>query len=115
MRVCRYRPENEICSIRKWKEGYKRQMEIYQWLLRGMGFDVEETGYFVYVNVLKTPERFDGRLTFDIQLLDYKGDDDWVGPAILKAHACLAHDTFPEADPEYEYCRYRESVKKVEN
>ena len=31
-----------------WQDGYKRQMEIYQWLLRKNGFKVSDTGYFVY-------------------------------------------------------------------
>ena len=30
----------------KWKESYKRQMEVYQWLLRQNGFDVSDIGYF---------------------------------------------------------------------
>ncbi len=31
----------------EWHDGYKRQMEVYQWLLRRLGFRVSPTGYFV--------------------------------------------------------------------
>jgi len=31
-----------------WHEGYKRQMEVYQWLFRQNGFKVSDIGYFVY-------------------------------------------------------------------
>ncbi|MCA9323793.1 hypothetical protein KC992_01690, partial [Candidatus Saccharibacteria bacterium] len=31
-----------------WQDMYRRQMETYQWLLRQNGFDVSDTGYFVY-------------------------------------------------------------------
>lgn len=36
-----------------WHIGYKRQMEVYQWLLRKNGFEVSDTGYFVYANAQK--------------------------------------------------------------
>src|SRR3974390_491242 len=33
-----------------WQMAYKRQMEMYQWLVRRQGLAVSETGYFVYCN-----------------------------------------------------------------
>ena len=33
-----------------WHDSYRRQMEVYQWLMRGNGFKVSDTGYFVYAN-----------------------------------------------------------------
>jgi ATP-dependent exoDNAse (exonuclease V) beta subunit len=36
-----------------WHDGYKRQMEVYQWLFRQNGFKVSNTGYFVYANASK--------------------------------------------------------------
>ncbi|MEX1995639.1 MAG: PD-(D/E)XK nuclease family protein, partial [Candidatus Saccharimonadales bacterium] len=40
----------EITLDAEWQNMYKRQMEIYQWLLRRNGLDVSNTGYFVYTN-----------------------------------------------------------------
>ncbi|MBD3329894.1 hypothetical protein GF354_00005, partial [Candidatus Peregrinibacteria bacterium] len=37
----------EVTLEDEWKDGYKRQMEVYQWLLRQNGFTVNDTGYFV--------------------------------------------------------------------
>ena len=34
----------------EWKNTYKRQMEVYMWLLRKQGFDVEDRGFFLYAN-----------------------------------------------------------------
>jgi len=31
-----------------YKKGYKRQMEIYQWIMRQNGFNVSDVAYFVY-------------------------------------------------------------------
>ncbi|NCU42517.1 MAG: hypothetical protein EOM19_07450, partial [Candidatus Moranbacteria bacterium] len=38
----------EVSLDAEWHIGYKRQMEIYQWLFRKNGFRVSDTGYFVY-------------------------------------------------------------------
>ena len=43
----------------EWQIGYKRQMEIYQWLLRQNGYPVSDTGYFVYCNGDRGREGFD--------------------------------------------------------
>ena len=40
----------EVTLDADWQDGYKRQMEIYQWLVRRQGLNVSNTGYFVYCN-----------------------------------------------------------------
>jgi hypothetical protein len=37
----------------EWHDGHKRQIEIYQWLLRQNGFTVSDTGCWVYANASK--------------------------------------------------------------
>jgi hypothetical protein len=98
---------------RKHHEGYKRQMEIYQWLLRKNGLSVSHTGYFVYCNGRKDREAFDGKLEFDVTLIPYTGNDDWVEQAIIDAHACLNNDNVPVAAVDCEYCGYRDAVASV--
>ncbi len=97
----------EITLDGKWKEVYKRQMEIYQWLFRQNGFKVCNTGYFVYVNAQKDRPSFDGHLHFDIHLLPHQGDDKWVEPAILAAKQCLLRDALPDPNDACEFCAYR--------
>ena len=92
----------------KWKEGYKRQMEIYQWLLRRNGFPVSNTGYFVYVNADTSLDGFDGKLVFDEQLLEYVGNDGWVEDTIVNAHTCLCADELPPCTEGCKWCEYRE-------
>ncbi len=91
----------------EWKQAYKRQMEIYQWLLRRNGFDVSNTGYFVYVNADTGQDAFDGKLVFDEQLIEYIGDDSWVEDAITEAHLCLMRDTIPQSTATCDWCNYR--------
>jgi len=96
-----------------WQIGYKRQMEIYQWLLRRNELTVSDTGYFVYCNGKKDREAFNGRLDFDVTLIAYTGKDDWVEQAIIDAHKCLCSDHVPEAAEDCDYCSYRDAVELV--
>ena len=89
-------------------------MEIYQWLFRQNGFEVSNTGYFVYVNGRRDREAFDSRLEFDVKLIDYVGDDSWVESKIIEAGKCLAGDDIPPAANTCEYCLYRQSAASVE-
>ncbi len=102
--------EGEITLDADYRQGYKRQMEIYQWLLRQNGFPVSDTGYFVYANGRKDKKAFDGKLEFDVQVIPYTGSDSWVEDIIQKAHACLMADEIPEANKNCDYCAYREAA-----
>src|SRR4030042_3060185 len=81
----------------EWHENYKRQMEVYQWLLRQNGYKVSNTGYFVYCNGKADKNAFDGKLEFDITLIAYKGSDSWIEKTLLEAHKCLNSDKIPKA------------------
>lgn len=103
-----------VTSIdRDWQSGYKRQMEVYQWLLRRNGLDVSNTGYFVYCTGRPDAEAFDARIDFDIHLIAYEGDDRWVEPTVVELHACLCSDEIPAANPECDYCAYVAAVTAV--
>lgn len=97
-----------------WQQAYKRQLEIYQWILRQSGFKVSNKGYFVYCNGKKDREAFDGKLEFDIDLIEYVGDDSWVEPKLIEAKACLLLDSPPEPSPDCELCRFKNAIKKIE-
>ena len=92
----------------EWHLGYKRQIEIYQWLFRQNGFKVSDTGYFVYCNASRAEKAFDGKLIFEVTLIPYKGDDSWVEGTLLAIKRCLDSDELPAANEECDYCRYRE-------
>ncbi len=97
-----------------WQIGYKRQMEIYQWLLRNNGFKVSKTGYFVYCNGKTDRAAFDGKLEFDIKIIPYKGNDDWVEGALMDAHKCLMSDSIPGSGKDCDYCDYIRAVTAIE-
>lgn len=94
----------------EWQDGYKRQMEIYQWLLRQNGFEVSDTGYFVYCNGKTDRKAFDGKLEFDVTLIPYTGKDSWVDKTLVKAQKCLSGDKIPAAASQCDYCEYVEAI-----
>lgn len=96
-----------------WHDGYKRQMEMYQWLFRKNGFTVSDIGYFVYVNGKKDRKAFDGKLEFDVNIFPYEGNDDWVENALHTAHECLMSNTVPQPTETCEYCQYRAASERV--
>lgn len=104
----------EITLDSEYRQSYKRQMEIYQWLLRQNGFSVSDTGYFVYVNGKTDREAFDKKLEFDVQIIPYKGSDSWVEKTILDAHKCLIDGSIPPSSETCEYCAYFKEREKLE-
>jgi hypothetical protein len=96
-----------------WQQAYKRQLEIYQWILRQSGFKVSNSGYFVYCNGKKDRAAFDGKLEFDIELIEYKGNDLWVEPALVKAKECLLQEAPPEQSENCELCRFKKAINKI--
>ncbi|MBP8016708.1 PD-(D/E)XK nuclease family protein [Candidatus Gracilibacteria bacterium] len=104
----------EITELNQdWQDGYKRQMEIYQWLLRKNGLEVSDTGYFVYCNGNTDKDAFDYRLEFDINLISYTGNDNWIENTIIELHKCLNSDIIPDSSKECDYCAYFENLREV--
>jgi len=106
--------EDEVTLDADWQIGYKRQMEIYQWLFRKNGHKVSSTGYFVYCNGITDKEAFDAKLEFDIKLIPYEGNSDWVEKTIQDSIECLKGDKIPEPGQECDFCKYRQAVKEFE-
>ncbi len=105
----------EVSLDADWQVGYKRQMEVYQWLFRKNDFKVSDTGYFVYCNGRTDGDDFHAQLEFDIKLLPYKGDDGWVENAVLEAHKVLCSDDLPIKGDDCDYCTYFLERKMTES
>lgn len=96
----------EISLDDYYKQGYKKQLEVYQWIFRRNDFKVSPTGYFVYANASKDRDKFDAKLEFELTLIPYKGDDTWVSPTLVKIKALLDADKIPQSGQDCEYCQF---------
>lgn len=97
-----------------WQISYKRQLEVYQWLLRQNGFKVSDTGYFVYTNARFDLDGFNDRVEFRTKLIPYTGNDAWIEPTLETMKACLDNDDMPPIGDSImggpcEFCSYARS------
>lgn len=106
----------EISLNDEYKQSYKRQIEIYQWIFRKLGFPVSKTGYFVFANAQKNNPKFDGKLEFTMSIIPHEGNPDWVDLTLLEIKALLMSDSIPPQAPDCEYCAYKQrSVQLVKS
>lgn len=99
---------------KEWQDGYKRQMEVYQWLVRRNGLKVSDTGYFVYCTGKMDRRAFDKRIEFDIHLIAYQGNDAWVEKILFAIKKCLESDRVPESGKNCDHCAYWNARKEFE-
>jgi len=97
-----------------YRAGYKRQLEFYQWLFRRNGFDVSDTGYFVFVNADKEKDAFSRKLEFTQQVLPYEGNGAWIEDSLSAIKECLEHDIAPPSSNDCEWCAYRKAAEAGE-
>jgi len=90
----------------EYPKGYKRQLEMYQWLFRKNGFSVTNEAYLLYYNGLRNEPMFDQALKFEHHLIKLDCDDSWVEEMVIEAVNLLLSDTFPEASSNCENCTY---------
>lgn len=85
--------------------GYKRQMEVYQWLLIQNGYKVSKTGYFLFAKVNKNNGFAEGKLSFDLTLEPLEGNSSWVKDALANAHKVI-NSSIANPNPECPYCQF---------
>lgn len=102
--------DKEVSIDADWQVSYKRQLEVYQWLLRQNGLEVSDTGYFVYTNARIDLDGFNDRLEFKTKLIPYTGNDAWVEPTLQKMKDCMEGDMPPVGQAamggDCDYCTY---------
>jgi len=106
--------KGEVSINADWQYAYKRQLEIYQWLLRRKGFNVSDTGYFVYCNGLTDKDSFDAKLEFSIKVIPYTGSDCWVEDILSDIRKCLTSNEIPKMGQECDYCTYIHSIAECD-
>jgi CRISPR/Cas system-associated exonuclease Cas4 (RecB family) len=100
----------EISLEDEYKQKYKRQVELYQWIFKQKGFKVATTSYFVFANAGSNRPKFDGKLEFELTLVPHQGDLSWIEPTLKEIKTCLNSQQTPPAAAACEHCAYRKSV-----
>jgi len=105
--------KDEITELdQPWHESFKRQMDIYQWLLKKNGHKVSNTGYILYCNGNAYEEKFSSKIEFRMTLLPYESDSSWVDDITVRLYECLNSDELPEPEPYCVYCKYINAMEE---
>lgn len=98
-----------------WHDSYRRQLEIYQWILAKCGHPVSSTAYFVYANGNTNQEVFShkpfkdkqGKLGFRVEIFPHQSEDlAWIDKLLPEIKSCLESPRPPARSPNCEHCRY---------
>ena len=97
---------NDTFNKYDYPKSYKRQLEMYQWLLLRNGFNVAEEAYLLYFNANKHETFFHNKLTFETHLVKLKCSTTWVEGKILETVDLIRSKKFPKPSKSCEVCNY---------
>lgn len=112
-------PDRQINLEGPYKEAYKRQMDLYIWVLRRMGFDVSDLGYFLYVD----GDRFtdtdfiqgdSALMEFKCSLIEYETDQSWINDTLVQIRRTLDQPCRPSHSDDCEYGAFLSEALQTE-
>lgn len=106
--------ETESYLNSPYHEGYKVQIDFYNYLLTNMGFTTSDTSYFLVVNANRNAEGFNGSMEFSETLVPYKHDFLWIDKEVEKMIDCMNSSELPESHISCENCAYSKERAKIE-
>jgi hypothetical protein len=98
--------ETESYLAGVYHQGYKIQMDFYNYLLQGMGFKTSAISYFLVVNADKTADGFYGNMKFSETLIPYKHDISWIRKKVIEMIELINLKTPPDGHASCENCAY---------
>ena len=109
-------PNKEITLDDYWKAGYKRQMDMYVWVMRRKGFSISSIGYFLYCDGDRFSEynflnSENASMQFKMSLIPYRVDTGWIEPTLLSIKECLY---YPETPRHAENCEYGKFLRALQ-
>lgn len=99
----------------KWKATYKRQMDLYVWIMQKKGFDVDNIGFFLYCDGNRfTDQNFlnakNAIMEFKMTLIEYQTNFSWIEKTLYNISNCLKLNKRPEHS---EYCEYGRFINQI--
>jgi len=97
-----------------YHEGYKLQMDFYNYLLNCRGFKTSPTSYFLVVNADRTTDGFYGQMKFSETLIPYKNDISWIPNKIRAMIKTMNSNSLPDSHESCENCAYAKARNDYE-
>lgn len=92
------------------RDGYKRQLDVYGWLLGKNGFRVADVGFIVFANADRERDALDGALRFTLSIAEHRLDLGWIDETLPDIRECLESDVSPASTNDCAWCAYRRSA-----
>jgi hypothetical protein len=96
----------EELGTERWHDAYRRQIEVYQWLLRQLGYKVSSTGYWLYETARNDAAEFNQKLDFDARLIAHEGNTDWIESTLNDIKDALDNDGLPWSGQDCGVCKF---------
>ena len=95
-------PNKEITLNDYWKAGYKRQMDMYVWVMRRKGFSISSIGIFYTAMVIDLVNTTFlilkmRRCSLKMSLIPYNVDTSWIETTLMDVRTCLQSTTTPQS------------------
>jgi len=108
-------PNKEITLDDYWKAGYKRQMDMYVWVMRRKGFSISSIGYFLYCDGDRFSEydflnSENATMQFKMSLIPYQVDTSWIEKTLLAIKDCLRSPVTPKHSDRCEYGAFLDAL-----
>ncbi len=97
-----------------YHEGYKIQMDFYNYLLACKGFKPSPISYFFVVNADRTAEGFNEQMKFSETLIPYKNDYSWIPDKVREMIAIMNSRDIPDSHISCENCAYARERSALE-
>ena len=99
----------------KWKASYKRQMDLYSWIMKKKGFEVDKIGYFLYCDGDRfTQNSFlkaeNAIMEFKITLIPYETNFDWIEDTFKQIYLTLRLKERPPHTYDCEYGNFLDHI-----
>ncbi len=100
----------------KWKNAYKRQMDLYTWIMKNKQFNVDEVGYFLYCDGNRFSQKGflnknNAQMEFKMTLIPYRTDISWIEPVLKNIYNLLRENKRPLHSDYCEFGRFLEQSK----
>ena len=93
-------------SDAEYHDAYRRQLEVYSFLLSNNGLEIAPKAYWFYATARKNAEGFNMALQFDPTLIEHSCNTGWIGPALAAMKAALEAPELPTAPATCQICAY---------
>ena len=94
----------------QFKINYKIQMDFYAYLLQNMGFEVDDTSYFLVCNADREADGFNGELKFQEVLIPYRYKSNWIHNMAKEMIRVMNDEYAPDAHESCKNCAYAAQI-----